>query len=209
MKRKRYGAAIALLLAMLLILGGCGGSENDATKGAAEESASSQADSSPVLTISSDKGETVYTLAELQALGMETHQYSGRNKEQNNERQVREYTGVLLEKLLKDAGIKTEGAILKVTCSDGYAREYEMDNLSELYFFDGEDAKKGEAVPPMLAVISEGDNMGNDKIYHKTDGSPLRLVYGQADYDSDYTKDFNMQGWACYVETIEVESSDE
>ena len=205
MKRKSQFIA-ALLLVFALLLSGCGDGSGDSQTQAGDKAASGET----VLTISGYNGdEKTYTYGELEALGMVTHSYSGRNKENNNERQIREYTGVPLKTLLEDAGYGKEKETIKVVCSDGYTREYGTDSLSDLYFYDGETAEKGEPVETILAMLRDGDNMGNDTVYKTEDGSPLRLVFGQTDYDSEYTKDFNMQGWASYVEKIEVSKADE
>lgn len=203
MKRKLQLIAV-LTLAFMLLLSGCGSGQSEKQTG--DETSQGEA----VLTVSGYQGEDKsYTYEDLESLGIKTYSYSGRNKENNNERQVREYSGVSLKEVLEDAGYGKEGENLKVVCSDGYAREYEADSLYDLYFYDGEKAEKGEIVEPILAMMKDGDEMGNDKTYKKEDGSPLRLVFGQTDYDSEYTKDFNMQGWAAYVERIEVSQGDE
>lgn len=207
MKKRNHLIAILVLITALL-LGSCsGGDKEQATKSTA---ADQEGGTKTILTISGYSGkETAYSQNDLEKLGTETLKFSGRNKENNNERQVREYTGVALKKLLKDAGFGKAGETIKVTCSDGYTREYEADSLYELYCFDGQKAEKGKKVEPLLAIIQDGESIGNDKTYSAKDGSPLRLVYGQTDYDSDYTKDFNMQGWASYVEKIEVSKANE
>lgn len=205
MKRKSQFIA-ALLLVFALLLSGCGGSQQDTQNQTGDKAASGET----VLTISGYNGdEKTYTYGDLEAMGMDTYSYSGRNKENNNERQIREYTGVPLKTLLEDAGYGKEGETIKVICSDGYTREYGTDSLYDLYFYDGEEAEKGEPVETILAMMQDGDDMGNDNVYKTEDGSPLRLVFGQTDYDSEYTKDFNMQGWASYVEKIEVSKADE
>lgn len=215
MKHTKHIKASILILTVLLtlVLAGCGDGAQKSSGQVQEQGTSASADSGKtVLTITGYEGEErEYSLSALESLGTETLKYSGRNKENNNQRQVREYTGVKLEAVLKAAGYgkRVEGQTLKVTCSDGYTREYELESLQSLYFFDGEEATEGDPVPPMLAIIKEGDSLGNDKSYSEAAGSPLRLIYGQADYDSEYTKDFNMQGWASYVERIEVKKSNE
>lgn len=208
MMRVKYVVKLSLLAVLMAIFfAGCGsGGTDDAGSG---QTAGSTDKTAVILTVSGTQGEKEYSLEQLEELGMETCSYSGRNKENNNERQVREYTGVKIRTLLEDAGYGKPGETMKVICSDGYSREYELDSLYDLYFFNGEDAKKGDPVEPMLEVIQEGESMGNDKIYHADEGSPLRLVFGQTDYDSDYTMDFNMQGWASYVEKIEVSETNE
>lgn len=204
MKKKTYLAAI-LLLAFVLMISGCTSGQKEAAK--TQDSADT---GETVLQICGYNGdEKTYTLGQLEDLGTETLSYSGRNKENNNQRQIRKYTGVPLKSVLEDAGYGKKGEKIKVICSDGYAREYEADSLYELYFYNGESAEKGEPVPAILALLQDGDDMGNKKVYKKEDGSPLRLVFGQTDYDSEYTKDFNMQGWASYVEKIEVSKIDE
>lgn len=81
---------------------------------------------------------------------------------------------------------------MKVICSDGYSREYETEDLSGLYAFADEEDTEGTKVEPILAI----EEKDGEKI--------IRLVYGQEDYDSPETKDFNMQGWASWIEKIEV-----
>lgn len=202
MMKKRYCRIAAVLAVAVLLLTGCGADGGAGKTGYSEPE-------KVILTITGDKEKQSYSFADLEQLGLETFSYSGRNKENNNARQIREYTGIPLEVLLKDAGYSAEGASVTIRCSDGYSREYELDSLKELYFFEDEKAETGRKVPPMLAVIGEGEPMGNEKTYHEKDGSPLRFIFGQADYDSAYAKDFNMQGWASYVEEIEVSEDHE
>lgn len=208
MKNKRVIIAVCMLL-LAFLLAGCGGS--DESRKSSEETTAAQPDSGKViLTVSGYHGkDTTFTQSQLLKLGESTCEYSGRNKEKNNQRQIRAYTGIELNKVLKAAGYGQGKEIIKVTCSDGYTREYEVDSLYDLYTFDSDKAEKGKKIAPMLAMIKDGEPMGNGKTYKPGDGSPLRLVYGQTDYDSQYTKDFNMQGWASFVEKIEVKKANE
>ena len=205
MMKKRYYRIAAVLAVAVLLLAGCSA---EGESGGSGKALYSEPDKE-ILTITGSKEKHSYSFAQLEKLGLETFSYSGRNKENNNARQIREYTGILLEVLLKDAGYRTEGAAVIIRCSDGYSRAYELDSLKNLYFFEDEKDEKGEKVAPMLAVIGEGEPMGNAKTYHEKDGSPLRFVFGQADYDSEYAKEFNIQVWASYVEEIEVSEDHE
>ena len=150
-------------------------------------------------------GKKTFTLDEYESIGKETHEYSGRNKEQNNERQIREYTGVELKKIFEAAGHKTDdNDIIRIISSDGYTTEFVLNERYGLLAYKDNQATEGTEVPPMLAIIKEGEYMGNDKEYDPKEGTPLRFVYGQADYDSDTMKDFNMQNWASYVKEIQI-----
>ncbi len=103
-----------------------------------------------------------------------------------------------LKTLMKDAGFKTDGASFKVVCSDGYTREYYVDELYGKYAFEDNDSDKKKEVDPVIAVVEQDE----DSEYP----SPFKLVYGQADYDT-YTndsQDYNVQGWGSYIQYIEV-----
>ncbi|MEG0829430.1 MAG: hypothetical protein RSD88_02225 [Anaerovoracaceae bacterium] len=193
---------MGILLIFTLALMGCGGDTGNKT--ANKMGTQPGDDTKVILTIKGSQKEKTFTEADLVALGTQTRQYSGRNKEKNNTRQVRKYTGVDVKTLLKSVGYGEKDEIINVVCSDGFAKDYAVEDLEKLLSFKDEKEAEGEVVAPMLAIIQEGDYMGNDKEYKKADGSPLRLVYGQEDYDSEYTKDFNMQGWASYVKEIKV-----
>ena len=134
----------------------------------------------------------------LKKLGTEKNTYSGRNKKVQNARIFEEYEGVDLKTLMKDAGVKTDGASFKVVCSDGYTREYYVDELYGKYAFEDNDSDKKKEVDPVIAVVEQDE----DSEYP----SPFKLVYGQADYDT-YTndsQDYNVQGWGSYIQYIEV-----
>jgi|GEM_PF-1773267 len=144
------------------------------------------------------------TMDDLKNLGTNTYIYSGRNKEKANERQYFEYTGVLLEKILKSAGWDGKSDTMRLTCSDGYSGKYRISEINGyLSFVDAAD-ETGSTVPAMLGFLNEGDSLGNDRYYDSSKGLPLRLIYGQADYDSEWAKDFNMQGWAFGISEIEI-----
>lgn len=204
MKKKLY-LIVALILIVVFVLASCGSSQEETKPSVQGTSADGV-----ILTVSGyNQGEKNYTYEDLENLGVVTYSYSGRNKENNNERQIGEHTGVLLKTLLEDAGYGKEEETVKFVCSDGYTRDYETEDLYDRYFYENENTEKGKSVQPLLELMKEGADLGNGEKYEKEDGSPLRLVFGQMDYDSEYTKDFNMQGWAAYVERIEVSQGDE
>lgn len=144
------------------------------------------------------------SLADIKAIGTTTNQYSGRSKADNNTRVIGEYTGVPLYKLFDKAGYE-DVKVFMVICSDGYTKEYEMDQLNDLYFFKNDADTKGTKVEPILAIVNNEALSSKDDGFNPADGTPLRIVFGQRNYDSKDTKDFNMQGWASFIETIVVE----
>lgn len=137
----------------------------------------------------------VYTVEEFQKMKMETHQYSGRNKTVENARIFETYTGVDLKTLLKQSGFPEDGAMLKLICSDGYTRRYTVDDLYGLYAFQDNKTDEKEEVNPMIVLLSE------EELEYP---SRFQLVYGQEDYDTQNSMDFNTQGWAHYIQYIEV-----
>ena len=148
--------------------------------------------------------ETTFSAGEIKKLGTETHAYSFRDKEKNNARQFASYTGIRLDTLLKAVGWDGKSDKIKISCSDGYNGKYSVDEINAFYAFSGAADTKGTPVPAMIAILSEGDSLGKGVVYNSKDGTPFRLVYGQADYDCDDMKDFNTQGWGFYVCKIEV-----
>lgn len=144
------------------------------------------------------------SLADIKKIGTTTIQYSARSKEENNKRIIEKYTGVELSKIFAKAGFQ-DVKIFKVICSDGYTKEYEMDQLNDLYAFKNDTDTKGKKVKPILAIVKNEELSSKDADFDSADGTPLRLVFGQESYDTKETKDFNMQGWASFVETIVVE----
>lgn len=191
--------AFILTLVMIFSFASCGdsGSKNENTDVPVN-------DTETILTVTGYKDETTFSLSDLKKTGIKEYTFSGRNKENNNERQIRKYSGIELKTVLQNAGYSDDNDTILITCGDGYSREYALKDLNNLYYYKDKTTEKGELVPPILAVMDEGEDLGNDSKYDSKSGSPLRFVFGQTDYDSDYTKDFNMQGWASYVEKIEV-----
>ncbi len=184
---------ILACLCLSLLLTACGGGKKESEEHT-EYAIDPQTES---LTIAGAEGSpAVYTRADLEKLGLETRTYSARGKEKKNARQFLEFSGVDLDTLLEDAGYSTKGVFMKVFCSDGYVREYDVEELFDRYVY--EDNASGEKKPaaPMIALAD--DEKGWEY------PSPFRLVYGQADYDTGQSMDFNMQGWASYVQYIEV-----
>ncbi len=148
--------------------------------------------------------EVTFSLKEIEKIGIESYTYSFRNKENNNARQTATYSGVPLTALLEAAGWDGKSDKIRISCSDGYTGKYSIEEIDAFYAFKGENDTAGTAVPAMIAVLSEGDPLGKGKTYSAKDGAPLRLVYGQADYDCDEMKDFNTQGWGFYLCKIEI-----
>lgn len=194
MRKKLSVLFLALLLCLTMI--SCGGQEEKGEASRREESVYRVDPQSEMLTILGSEGETVYTREELENLGLEERTYSGRDKKVKNARQFFTFSGVDLGVLLEDAGYETDGGSMKVFCSDGYVREYDLEDLFELYSYQDNDGDDCERIPPMIAVTDEEEGWEYP--------SSFRLVYGQADYDTETSMDFNMQGWACYVQCIEL-----
>ncbi|NLD20053.1 MAG: molybdopterin-dependent oxidoreductase [Clostridiales bacterium] len=192
---------LLLCMVMAFSLAACGSSDDskadDQTKGYTVDEQATD------LTIAGEgQKDAVYTADELKALGETTLTYSGRNKKVENARQFFEYTGVDLKTVLKDAGFDTKNAILKITCSDKYTVEYKVDDLYGLYAYANNESDERTEVIPMIAVV-EPDA---DSEYP----APFKIVFGQADYDT-YTneeQDFNSQGWASYIQYIEISYED-
>lgn len=151
------------------------------------------------LTIMGTNHETVvFDAADLENMGTITVTYSGRNKVVQNARQFESFTGVPLDTVFNEAGFSVENATMKVICSDGYTREYDVEDLFGLYAFaDNESDDKTEVVP-IIAIVDASENSEYP--------APFRLVYGQEDYDTytNETQDYNTQGWASYIQCIQV-----
>lgn len=149
------------------------------------------------LTIEGEGQETVVlTVEDFEKIGMVERTYSGRNKQVENARQFLTYTGVDLDELLEYAGYETEGAELYVVCSDGYTREYSLDDLHELYAYSSNENDNKEEIEPMIAVLEDDPESEYP--------CPFKLVYGQESYDTLKAQDFNMQGWLYYLQYIYV-----
>ena len=193
--------AVLLCMIMVLSFAACGGDSGNSDQGSGDSSKAVEYKVDPeatTLTVSDGKTQKEYTADELKKLGTEKNTYSGRNKKVQNARIFEEYEGVDLKTLMKDAGFKTDGASFKVVCSDGYTREYYVDDLYGKYAFEDNDSDKKKKVDPVIAVVEQDE----DSEYP----SPFKLVYGQADYDT-YTndsQDYNVQGWGSYIQYIEV-----
>ena len=152
------------------------------------------------------KGEVVFSEQDIKNMAAESGTYSFRNKEKNNIRQFTTFSGVPITTLLKAAGWDGTSDILRITCSDGYSNRYKISEINDLYSYPDSSGTQGTKVPAMIAILEEGSYMGNDLYYHHSEGSPFRLIYGQEDFDSDFTKDFNMQGWGYYISELVVEN---
>lgn len=144
------------------------------------------------------------SMSELNDLGVETYTYSGRSKENDNKRQSISCTGIPVIKILEKAGWNGKANTLKITCSDGYTGKYKISEINGFLAFSDDKDVKGKVVPAMLSILQEGQDLGKGVTYKASNGSPLRLVYGQEDYDTEEMKDFNMQGWGFYVKELEV-----
>lgn len=135
--------------------------------------------------------DTIYlTYDDLESMGTVTITYTGRNKENDNKRQYLKFTGVNLASILNASGWNGTGTTMKVVCSDGYTKKYELSEIMEDYvsFLDDEDTQ-GYWVPAIVALVDE---------------DTFRLVFGQEDSDADTTMSFNMQGWANHLLSIEI-----
>lgn len=146
----------------------------------------------PYVTIKgSGLNNTIYlTYDDLMSMDKVTVTYSGRNKENNNARQYLKFTGVNLATILNAAGWKGTATTIKVNCTDGYTRKYDINEIMNDYVaFQNDDDTSGYWVPAMVALL---------------DTSTFRLVYGQESTDTNTTMSFNMQGWANHLQTIEI-----
>lgn len=150
-------------------------------------------------------GEVVLSEADIRNLATESYSYSFRNKEKNNARQYGTFKGVSVSALLKAAGWNGTSDKLRITCTDGYSNRYKLSEINALYTYQEGSETSDTKVPALIAVLDEGSYIGNDLYYHYDDGPPFRLIYGQEDYDSDFTKDFNMQGWGYYISEISID----
>lgn len=186
MKKK---LTLLLSLVLMVLLMACGGS-----KEVPEYDIDPEATTLTVVTAGKDP--VVLTKEDVEAMGVMTIDYSGRNKTVENARVFSTYTGVDLKTFLEKAGFRSEDAIIKVVCGDGYTREYEVDDLYGLYSFKSNKDNDCQEVNPMIAFTERED--GDEY------PSPFKIVYGQKDYDTNDTQDFNMQGWATYIQYIEV-----
>jgi len=185
--KKILAASLCIIIALAFSACGSGDSNQSENKGSEKE----KSEAALVITGYNDD-KTEFSLEDIEKMGTETYIFSGRDKKAENERQIQEFKGVPLKEVLEAAGYGKAGEIMKVICSDGYSREYEIDDLFGLYAFADEEDTEGTTIDPILAI-------------EEKDGKKIiRLVYGQEDYDSPETKDFNMQGWASWIEKIEV-----
>jgi DMSO/TMAO reductase YedYZ molybdopterin-dependent catalytic subunit len=138
------------------------------------------------------------SLNDMQDMGLQTFTFTGRNKLYDNARQTFEITGVTLADLLAAAGASSDATSLKVICSDGYVKVYDLQRLlADAYSYSYSD--EGELVPAVIAIQENG------AYYDGGEGNPFRLIMGQADWDNDETKDFNMQNWAKNLKEIVID----
>lgn len=189
-----------LLICALMICSftACGSSQTEESS-ASDVPAYAVDENATTLTVAgADRDTVVYTTEDLEKMGTVTLQYSGRNKEVQDARQFNTYTGVELNTLLQNAGFETENAVIKITCSDGYTREYDVEDLYGLYTYESNDNDNKTEIVPMIAIQ---ENMSEKGMEYP---SPFKLVFGQADYDNSESMDFNMQGWATFIQYIEV-----
>ena len=194
--------AIVLTMVMALLVTGVTGCTSGTDSNNDKDSAKSYPDyvideNATTLTIEGEGHEAVVlTVEDFQKLDQVTRTYSGRNKQVENARQFLTYTGVDLDELLEYAGYETEGAVLYVMCSDDYTREYELEDLHELYAFSSNDNDEKEEIAPMIALLEDDPESEYP--------CPFKLVYGQESYDTLKSQDFNMQGWLYYLQYIYV-----
>jgi len=181
--------AIAVCICILVAVSAAGCGSGSSLSSAQSSAVQSSASSDTVLTVRDRSGDVTrsFTQADLNALDKETHTYSGRSKKDNNKREIKKYTGAELRYFLQEAGISGAKEI-KVVCDDEYTKEYEVSDLYDLYAFKNETGPAKTKVPPIITLKDR------------------QLIIGQADYDGEDTKDFNMQNWArgiCTIEEIE------
>lgn len=188
---------IAIVMAAVLIMGIAACSSTDNKDTGSQYPDYTIDESATTLTIEGKgKEPVVLTVEDFEKIGLEERTYSGRNKQVENARQFLTYTGVDLDELLEYAGYKTEGANLYVVCSDGYTREYDLDDLHDLYVFGSNENDNKEEIEPMIAVLKDDPESEYP--------CPFKLVFGQASYDTLKSQDFNMQGWLYYLQYIYV-----
>ena len=167
-------------------------SKNSSGSGSANKYSTKPSGEAYITVNGSGLNNTIYlTYADLNSMDKVKITYTGRNKENNNKRQYLNYTGVNLATILNAAGWNGTGKTMKVICSDGYTKKYELSEIMEEYvsFVDDSDTQ-GYWVPAIVALLDE---------------DTFRLVFGQEATDTDTTMSFNMQGWANYLQSIEID----
>lgn len=185
----------AVMVFSLAVFTGCQQGDSGSSSDMSEYSVDEQAVTLTVM--GADHEDVVYSKEDITKLGLTENTYSGRSKKVQNARQFLTFSGIDVNTLLENAGYKTEGAVIKVICSDGYVREYDVeDDLYGKYTFSDNETDNKTEVIPMIAVVEED----SESEYP----SPFKLVYGQEDYDTNESQDFNMQGWASYIQCIQV-----
>ena len=216
-KKLRTLIAVLMCMAITFAFAACGSDGSDGTDDqtatkATEETVNvdSQAETITVSGMADENGtaleEKTYTLDDVEALGMETRTYSGRNKKVENARQFMEFSGVDLGTFLKDAGVDAtdlDDVIIKVICADNYQNEYEFEDISEeRYAYSNNESNERTAITAMLACVTDEDGEYP---------SPFKIVYGQADFDTydNSAQDFNTQGWGLYIVKMEISFEDE
>lgn len=191
-----------ILLALVMAFSVAACADDDAQSGAEQDNQEMKytADvNATTLTIMGANHETVvFEVSDLESMGMITATYSGRNKAVQNARQFESFTGVPLDIVLEAAGFSIEDATMKVICSDGYTREYDVEDLFGLYAYANNESDDKAEVIPIIAIIDASE----DSEYP----APFRLIYGQEDYDTytNETQDYNTQGWASYIQCIQI-----
>ena len=189
-----------MIMFSLAAFTGCGQESDESTEDTAlEYTIDKQAVTLTIM--SAGKEDVVYTAEDLQQMGLTENTYSGRSKKVQNARQFATYSGVDVNTLLQNAGYDTENIVIKVICSDGYTREYDVaDDLYGKYTFSDNETDNKTEVIPMIAVVQADESSEYP--------APFKLVYGQEDYDTNDSQDFNMQGWASYIQCIQVSYDD-
>lgn len=216
----KKGLKLILAIIMCMAIGfaftACGSGEpqpddqDGATTEATQEvDVDSQAETITVSGMADENGnvlkEQTYTFDDVEAMGMESRIYSGRNKKVENERQFMQFQGVDLGLFLKNAGVNEgdmEDAIIKVTCADGYQNEYKFEDINDdRYAYNDNESNERTPITAMLACV-----MDEDGDYP----SPFKIVYGQEDYDTydNSAQDFNTQGWGSYIVKMEISFDD-
>jgi len=175
--------------------------EASSQKSTASNSSSSSKSTDPYTTVPSSgtyltvKGSglvnKIYlTESNLRGLGTQDVTYTGRNKEDDNARQFVLFTCVDITKILNAAGYKGTATTLRVTCADGFTKNYNLSEImNDCVAFTNTSTPTNYWVPASVALLSDGT---------------FRLVYGQEATDTDDAKSFNMLGWAKDLKEIEI-----
>lgn len=138
------------------------------------------ADNDIAVTIKGDgvKKQVQLTMAELQALPQETHDYTGYNYYPSLQI-FKQTTGVTLKTLLDQAGLKDEATMIKIkgpNMSYSYYTRRDLLDLPRYYFPVGEDGSDNSTWPPANRGSEEGKVQVPTIIAFMDNG---KLIFGQ------------------------------